>query len=73
MTMHGDQGASQGVVARNHLIDGLAGDAGCIEADLPTNCDRGHATGTGHINVQKSTKRRQTDRRLDGIEEAVQS
>ena len=73
MTMHGDQGASQGVVARHHLIDGLAGDAGRIELHLPTNCDRGGATGTGKINVQKSTKRGQTERRFDVIEEAMQS
>ena len=73
MTMHGDQSASQGFVAQRHPIGGLAGDAGCIEADLPTNCDRRRATGTGKINVQKSTKRGQTERRLDGVEEAMQS
>ena len=73
MTVHGDQRASQGVVARHHPIDGPAGDAGCIEFDLLTNSDREHVTNTGQINVQAWPVPERTDRRLEGIKEAIQA
>ena len=73
MTVHGNHGASHGVAARHHLTDGLAEDAGGLESCLPTKSDRGSAMGKGHINVQTWTKRGQTYRRLDGIEDATQT
>ena len=73
MTVHGDQGASHGVVARHHLIGGLAGGTGGMESCLPTNSESRRATGKGQINVHAWFEQGQTYRRLDGIEEAMQS
>ena len=73
MTACSDQITNNGGVALHHLFRGLAGDAGRIDPELLPICERRRVTGTGKINVQKSTKRGQTDRRLDGVEEAIQS
>lgn len=73
MTVLGNHRASHGVVARHHLIGGPAGGTSGIESCMPTKCDRGSAMGKGHINVHAWFEQGQTYRRLDGIEEAMQS
>ena len=73
MIVCSDQITNNGGIALNHLIDGLTNAASRIECGLLTNRERGHAAGTGQINVQALLEQGRTDHRLDGIEEATQT
>ena len=73
MIVCSDQITNNGGVALNHLIDGLTNAASRIECDLLTNSESRRATGKGQINVHAWFEQGQTYRRLDGIEESMQS
>jgi hypothetical protein len=64
---------NKGGVAMHHLFGGLTGAASRIDPDLLTNSESRHATGKVHFNVHAWFEQGQTYRRLDGIEEAMQS
>ena len=73
MTACSDHNPNNGGVALHHLFGGLTGAASRVDPDLLTNSESRHATGKGHINVQALSVQGRTDRRLDGVEEAMQS